>query len=327
MNPQEKEAIAVIALSAALIDGNKSESERAEIRELFSNLEISNSQSLIQQVLMKKTNWEQAVQQLTQTESRQLAFEMAVCVCEADGLRNEAESSFLTNLGKRLGLENSSQESVLVQADALVVANPLTKTYPPTSSPTPESFSDPKSVSSTPITTPPPLPENMLRNTAILAGALELLPQSMATLAILPLQAHLVFRVGQHYGYKLDSGHVKEFLAVGGLGLASQALEGLARKFLGGMAKKAGGGLLGGLVSGATGPAMTFATTYAMGRLADQYYSQGRQLSMTQLKSRFQSLLGEAQGLGKTLLPQIQSRSKSLSSFDLAKIAQGSILQ
>jgi len=40
MNLQEREAIAVIALAAALADGNKSESERTQIRELFSNLPI-----------------------------------------------------------------------------------------------------------------------------------------------------------------------------------------------------------------------------------------------------------------------------------------------
>ena len=327
MNLQEREAIAVISLAAALADGSKSESERAEIRELFSNLELSNTQGLIQQVLMKKVTWETATDQLKSIESRQLAFEMAVCVCESDGLRNEAETSYLANLGKRLGLENSSQELVLMQAESIVLATPLTETYRPTGSTAPEPVENPSPVSAIQTKTLPPLPEGMVSKTAILAGALELLPQSMATLAVLPLQAHLVFRIGKHYGYTLDSGHMKEFLAVGGLGLASQALEGLARKFLGGMAKKAGGGLLGGLVSGTTGPAMTFASTYAIGKLADQYYSQGRQLPMSQLKNTFQSLLSEAQGIGKTVLPQIQSRAKSLSTFDLTKIAQGSLLQ
>ena len=49
--------------------------------------------------------------------------------------------------------------------------------------------------------------------------------QSAATLAVLPVQTHLVYRVGKHHGYTLDAGHVKEFLGVLGLGLASQAVE------------------------------------------------------------------------------------------------------
>jgi uncharacterized protein (DUF697 family)/tellurite resistance protein len=344
MDNTEREAIAVIALEAALVDGTKSEAERAEVKEIFGNLELSNPSSLMQQVLLKKASWEKAVTLLSSPEARQLAFEMAVCVCEADGSRNPAETHFLKTLSTHLRLGEASVTPVLAQADLIAHAAPLPAAYrqtlaqaqalalnPEPSSPllpVPSSVSGPIPVTGE-VTSlgVAAMPENSIRNTAILAGALELLPQSMATLAILPVQTHLVYRVGQHYGYKLDGSHVKEFLAVGGLGLASQALEGLARKFLGGLAKQAGGKLIGGLISTATGPAMTFATTYAMGKLADQYYSQNRQLNLDQLRTLFQSFLGQAQNLGQSLLPQIQSRARSLSPFDLAKVAQGTLVK
>lgn len=333
MTKNEQESLAVIALSAALIDGSKSETERAEVRQIFENLDLPSASGLTQQVLYKKLTWESAADYLTTAESRQLAFELAVCVCEADGLRNQEESKFLSALSSRLKLGESVVNPVLAQGDALATAAPL-----PQANHQPVSGGGDSSLSATRSEAVPSpgvaqslgvaaMPESSIRNTAILAGALELLPQSMATLAILPVQTHLVYRVGKHYGYSLDGSHVKEFLAVGGLGLASQALEGLARKFLGGLAKKAGGSLLGGMVSGATGPAMTFGTTYAMGKLADRYYGQGRKLPLDQLRTTFQGLLGQAQGLGQTLLPQIQARSRSLSPFDLTKIAQGSLQQ
>ncbi|MDI1251282.1 MAG: hypothetical protein PSV13_20635 [Lacunisphaera sp.] len=159
---------------------------------------------------------------------------------------------------------------------------------------------------------PAPALEATIRHTAILAGALELLPQSVATLAVLPLQTHLVYRVGKHHGFALDAGHVKEFIGVLGLGLTSQAFEGLARKFLGGLVRRAGGGLAGSLAAGATGPAVTFATTYALGHLAHRYYAGGRTLSALQLKESFQQLLGSARAQGERLLPEIQARASNL---------------
>ncbi|MCK7498350.1 MAG: hypothetical protein MZW92_52755 [Comamonadaceae bacterium] len=53
----------------------------------------------------------------------------------------------------------------------------------------------------------------MILNYAILNGALELLPDSLASMAIIPLQMKMVYRIGKSYGYELDRGHVKDFLA------------------------------------------------------------------------------------------------------------------
>jgi uncharacterized protein (DUF697 family) len=165
--------------------------------------------------------------------------------------------------------------------------------------------------------------EASIRNTAILAGALELLPQSVATLAVIPLQTHLVYRVGKHHGVALDAGHVKEFIGVLGLGLTSQAFEGLARKFLGGLVRRAGGGLAGGLASAATGPAVAFATTYALGHLAHRYYAGGRTLSALQLKETFQKLVGSARAQGEQLLPEIRARASTLNLTQLPGLIRG----
>ena len=44
----------------------------------------------------------------------------------------------------------------------------------------------------------------MILNYSILNGALELLPQSMASMAIIPLQMKMVYRIGKEHGYELD---------------------------------------------------------------------------------------------------------------------------
>src|SRR5690606_2246913 len=61
------------------------------------------------------------VPMLSSGESRQLAYEMAVCVCDADGRTSAREQAVLTELREALGL---AQTEFAAQADALA-ATPL----------------------------------------------------------------------------------------------------------------------------------------------------------------------------------------------------------
>jgi uncharacterized protein (DUF697 family)/uncharacterized tellurite resistance protein B-like protein len=325
VNQIEKESIALIALSAAFCDGNKTDSEREAVRTLLEDLEIPNASALVTRVLLKKASLVETTPQLLSPESRVLAYEMAVSIIEADGHRNEVETQFLAELASLLQLLPQQAAEPLKVADNIAASAslpPLLFMPEPTST-GPAIPANATAAPTTPVRTPDPVLASTIRNTAILAGALELLPQSVATLGILPLQTHLVYRVGRHYGYTLDAGHVKEFIGVLGLGLTSQALEGLARKFLGGLIKKAGGGLAGSLAKAATGPAITFATTYAMGQLAQRYYMGGRTLSTLQLKDSFQQLFSAARSEGERLLPEIQSRAKGLNLSQLPALIRG----
>lgn len=78
-------------------------------------------------------------------------------------------------------------------------------------------------------------------NYAILNGALELLPQSWASVAITSMQIKMVYRIGKAHGHELDQGHIREFLATVGVGMTSQYLEQFGRKLVGGLL----GGFLG----------------------------------------------------------------------------------
>jgi uncharacterized protein (DUF697 family) len=143
------------------------------------------------------------------------------------------------------------------------------------------------------------------------------LPQSWATMAIIPLQTRLVYNIGKRYGYELDSGHVKEFLATVGVGLASQYLEQAGRKLIGGLFGKLAGGLVGGLARGATGIAFSFASTYALGELAKRYYGGGRTMSTDVLKQTFDQLLTPAKELQSKYLPQIQEKARTVNMGDV----------
>jgi uncharacterized protein (DUF697 family) len=139
-------------------------------------------------------------------------------------------------------------------------------------------------------------------------------------MAIIPLQMKMVYRIGQSYGFDLDREHIKEFLATAGVGMASQYVEQIGVKLVGQMF---GRGLLGGLLRGAAGQSVSsgfsFATTYALGRLAVRYYAGGRTFSAQVLQDTYESLLGEAKSLQAQSWPAIQEKARTL---DLTQVVR-----
>ena len=300
MNEQELRAVLTVALLAAFSDSEKDDAERAEVKRIAESLAAGISislSSLYQDVLLKRVSLESAISALASPESRQLAYEMAVCVCDADGAQNEAERAFLDGLRVKLGLDTPEERAFTREADA-IAAMPLEQA----------SAAEPRFASNlTRAET-----DKMILNYAILNGALELLPDSLASMAIIPLQMKMVYRIGKAHGFELDRGHIKDFLATAGVGLTSQYLEQAAGKLIGGLLKKVGGGLLGGIGRQATSTAFSFATTYALGQVAVRYYSGGRKLSTEVLKETFNEMLGEAKGLQDRYASEIQSKARTL---------------
>ena len=108
MDLKEQQAILTIALLAAFADGDKADSEREAVRRLAESLgrEAGGAAlaGLYQDVLLKRVTLADAVAALGDPAQRQLAYEMAVCVCDADGRQNAAETAFLSDLKSRLAL-------------------------------------------------------------------------------------------------------------------------------------------------------------------------------------------------------------------------------
>lgn len=314
MDDRQQKAVLALSLMAAFADGDKDERERAQIRRICESLgpgAALDLPGLYQEVLLGRTSLEDAAAALDSSELRQLAYEMAACVCDADGARSEAERAFLDRLITALGLERRQAEAFAATADELATvppasglpALPAAVLIPP---PPPAATA----LTPTPVATPEL--DAMILNYSILNGALELLPQSLASMAILPLQVKMVYRVGKHHGYELDSTHIKDFAATLGIGLTGQYVEQMGRKLLGGLLKKVGGGMLGGLGGKAVGSAFSFATTYALGQVAKTYYAGGRTIQVEQLKSTFGSLLEQGKSLQSRYAGEIRQKSQTL---------------
>jgi uncharacterized protein (DUF697 family)/tellurite resistance protein len=311
MSPTEQRAVLTIALLAAFADGLKDDREREAIKRVADSLagpkDAPQLAEVYQEVLLKRVDLRQVANTLSDAAHRQLAYELAVCVCDADGERNPAELTFLDELKRTLGLAEATASGVEQQAASLASA-PL--------SPYGAVLSPAMAASGSLGSRVPNLPEtdldSFILNHSIVNGALELLPQSLASMAIIGLQIKLVYRVGKAYGHELDKGHIKEFIATAGLGLTSQYVEQVGRKVLGGLLGAVAGGLGRGLGRAATGAAFSFATTYALGQLAKRYYAGGRQMDAALVRETYESLLAQAKQLQSQYAGDIEQKARTL---------------
>ena len=300
----ETDSILTLCLMASFADGDKDQRERDQIKKLSDSFAASDVDFmwLYQEILLRKPALTDVVSRLSSKESRQLAYEMAVCVCDADGVSNEAEKAFLADLRNTLGLNPAAAMATEAAADELAV-------IPTTAAPAGAVSTEETNA--------------MILRYAIFAGALELLPQSLANLAVIPLQTKMVYRIGSQRGYSLDRKSIMEFMATVGLGIVSQVFEGFARKLTRKLGKTVAGKLGGALGSAATGVAISFASTYALGQLAQLYYDSGRTLSMPALKSKYATLAEEGKTLAQTYSAQIAEKGESLKGANIATLLKG----
>lgn len=295
------EPLLAICLFAAFADGGKSDEERAHIESLASELGDGDVSAVSRRILMGRLSLESAAKELNTREQRMLAYEMARAVCEAGGSISPAEQAFLNDLRGKLELENADTRTLDDEVDALSLA--------PLESGQPENATADQS--------------GMILRYSILNGALELLPETLATMAILPLQMKMVWRVGKSHGFELERSSIKEFLATAGIGFGSQVIEGFARKLIGGFGRKLGGKMAGRIASQATGSAFSFASTYAIGHLAVKYYAGGRTLGASEMKALYTPLTQQASQLHRQYLPEIQQRAKSLDAASILNLVRG----
>lgn len=306
MNPPESsrlpsnDALLAICLFSAFSDGEQSDAERQAISEISADTGNEDVASISRRILMGKIDLKTAAGALDTAEEKMLAYEMARSVCEADGTVSPAEQDFLLELRSLLALGSTESKQVDEQVDALALA-PL------------ESGSGPV-----------PDHQAMILKYAVLNGALELLPQTLATLAIIPMQMKMVYRIGKSHGAELDRTSIMAFLATIGVGLGSQVVEGFARKLMRGVGKKMAGSLGSRGMSQATGSAFSFASTYAIGQAAQRYYAGGRSLGGPEMKTLFTKLTQEGRELQTKYLPQIQERAKSLDTASILSLVRGS---
>src|SRR5262245_58956244 len=193
MDEQNRRALLGVMLLASRADGTRDEREREAIRGALGRFRGDglDPEALWQEVESGRRDLAHSARELTSPGARELAYELATCVCDSDGATSERERAFLVELARELGLSGETTERFRREADALAGAA--------------RGGGAPREIEAI---------DELVLHRAILCAGLELLPQRLATLAILPLQMQLVYRIGKTHGYELDQGHLKEFLGV-----------------------------------------------------------------------------------------------------------------
>ena len=331
MNAQEARSILTIALLAAFADGMKDERERAAVKRVAEVLGPDagfDFPALYRDVLLTKPELATVVAGLQSDGARQLAYEMAVGVCDADGAQGPAEREFLQKLAAALGINGAAAAAASAQADEIAdAAFDADPTVAPAAAAAgaAASAAGPKVATGTVTgrsTMPDAEMDKTILNASITNAALELLPESLASMAIIPLQVRLVYKIGKSYGYPMDMSHAKDFIATLGVGLTGQYLEQFGRKLLGGLLGGVGGGIGRTVGRQVASSGMTFATTYAIGRVAQRYYAGGRTLDAGTLKQTFAGLLDEARGLAPRYRQQIEQKASTIDVSSIASLVK-----
>ncbi len=300
MTQTDAEIIITIAAQAAVADGTRSRPELAQIAAAATRLGLANADAIVRRAAETSDDVRALAASLSTNAARRAAYEIAVAVCNADGVAGAKEVDFLQRLSSTIDAGVTTGEISMIASVAALTGTIL-----------------PPPVPSTAAAQPPAAGEldALILDQAILTAALELLPDRLSNMAILPLQLRMVHTIGQRHGQQLDAAQVKDLAATVGLGAAAQLMESLVRKTFGRLA----GGLLGNMLGGATGvaagAAVSFSATYALGHAATQYYAQGRSLSTADMKALF----GRFQQEAETLFPKVQDR--------VQRVARGTNLQ
>jgi uncharacterized protein (DUF697 family)/tellurite resistance protein len=318
MTDAESNAIMTIALLATFADGSNDERERAALKQVANALGNQGGvdlPALHRRVLIEKPDVQTVSAELRTLQARQLAYEMAVAICDADGAEVPQERAFLAELAAALQLPAADARAFADRADEIADAATSDAAAPALAAPVEGGIQGSASL-------PAEALDKLILNASITNAALELLPETLSSMAIIPLQMRLVYRIGRSYGFPMDRSHARDFIATLGVGLTSQYIEQFGRKLLGGLLGSVAGGLGRGLGRQAASSGLTFATTYAIGRVAQRYYASGRTLDQQSLKATFAALLEEARGLAPRYAREIEQRAGSIDTRNLASLVR-----
>jgi uncharacterized protein (DUF697 family) len=302
-------SLIAVCFHAAFADGENGSGERERIEDLGRELGVGEVSAVARRILMGRLSLEEAVAPLVGREDRMLAYEMARAVCESDERLTAGEQAFLESLRGMLSLAAEEAAELDAEVDQLLTL------------PVSEGAGEEEGAVSRGAD---PDLSGMILRYSILNGALELLPQTMATMAILPLQMKMVWRIGKAHGQELDRASIKEFLAAAGIGLGSQMMEGFARKLLRGVGGRLAGKMAGRVAAQATGSAFSFASTYAIGHLACRYHAAGRKLGADEWKRAYPVLVEDAKKRYAGHLPEIRQRAAGLDAASILALVRGS---
>ena len=113
LSEAEQRSVLALAFMAAVADGNNDPTERAELERVAASLSSGslNAAVIHQEVLAGKISLADRAAALTTPEVKQLAYQLCVGVCNADGAQSAAERAFLSELRQALALSSEAAAS------------------------------------------------------------------------------------------------------------------------------------------------------------------------------------------------------------------------
>ncbi|HYW52053.1 MAG TPA: DUF533 domain-containing protein, partial [Gemmatimonadaceae bacterium] len=131
MSPTDAEIIITIAAQAAVADGNRNATELAQITAAATRLGLHNAEAVIQRAAASPEDVHALAESLSSDEARRAAYEIAVAVCNANGVASEREVAFLQDLSLTLGTGGATAEMSAIASVATLTGQVLTPPVPP----------------------------------------------------------------------------------------------------------------------------------------------------------------------------------------------------
>jgi uncharacterized protein (DUF697 family)/tellurite resistance protein len=260
----EKEALASlrVLICVAKASGNIAPDERAALENAVSQLEFP-AGTTVKGLLDEKIDLEAQLRLFTTPESRDLLYQSALGMARLGGSLHPEEQKVLDRI--RSTLQISEEKASLTRR---IIDEARDTLLPSNIKP----ISDP-ALRTTEV-------KSDVVKYSVLTGVLGSFPipgLAIATdLAVVAVQVKMVRDIGQRWGHKIDKQAAVSLM--GGLGLGTGA-----RIAVSNLAKLVP---VGGSVVGATA---SFASTWALGKVADMYFESGMKTDMATLRSKFQT--------------------------------------
>ncbi|MBI4821278.1 MAG: TerB family tellurite resistance protein [Deltaproteobacteria bacterium] len=256
-----------VLVAVAQADGVLAPEERSALEGSLSGLELGTT---VDALFAEKVDLKGALAQIKSTDARQQTYESAVAMASADGTTDANERKVLEEIRNAFGL--AEKKDLLARFGAEAKDTILPSNIAPISDPAMREKE---------------IKEDMLKY-SVFAGMLGVFPIpgiALATdLAAIGLQVKMIRDIGQYYGFKVGAEAAKSLMTgfVGSTGVRI-AVNNLA-KFVPGWGS-------------ALGALSNFAATWAIGRVADEYFASGMKLEGAVLKEAYKKALVDGKKL------------------------------
>jgi uncharacterized protein (DUF697 family)/tellurite resistance protein len=258
----EKEAIASFRILVALAhaDGVVHPEERATLESALSEITLPKGVTL-KNLLDEETNVDAQLKLITSEEGRDACYTSAYAMAYSDGSCTGDEKRMLEHIKKAFNLPDEKTTilgRMFAEAKDTVTPSNIS------------SISDPAKRAAE-------IKEDTLKY-AILSAILGAFPVPglaiFTDLAVVGVQVKLIRDIGQYYGHRIDKTAARSLLLGVGVGTGARIAVSNLAKFVPGFGS-------------AVGATTSFASTYAVGRMAVGYFENGGKVEMAVLKKAF----------------------------------------